>query len=494
MTLVQLPPVAGVSDPLDESGSSPVASLVERARTDRDAFAELYRLYLPRIYAFTYRRCGSRAVAEDVTAATFEEALRSLPSFVPKGGGFGPWLFRIAANEIVDHYRADQRARGRQGHRALTLLALPVDAADAGDLPGGGENHGRLLAALATLNPRYQKAVSLRYLAGLSHAEAAEAMGTTKPVMAVTLHRALRALRRALDVPERTASETEEVALMFGKAQGKPASLMNEVDRRLREAGQAPVPPPDQAFAALLEDRLRAGALAPEPALRPAPRPAGRHWNWLPPMAVAAALALVLGSVAVLRGGGDREVRVASATDTVVVLPDGTVGPATPGLVIPDGSRLQTGSDGRVVAGETELGPKQEAKINKGAVKQSPTTLPHTPSEPSTPPSTVPTATTSPPVGAVTPRPTSPTTSPTPTTGPRAGATPSTTKPTMRPTDTKPTTTSTSGPATTVAALKIDARYRGETVKLQWSAYGAGLRRLPGTTGRRAGRARLPGR
>jgi len=212
MTLVQLPPVAGPSDPLDEPGSLQEASLVERARTDRDAFAELYRLYLPRIYAFAYRRCGSRPVAEDVTAATFEEALRSLPSFVPKGGGFGPWLFRIAANEIVDHYRADERARGRKGHRALTLLATPAGGADEGDLPAGGEDHGRLLAALGTLNPRYQKAISLRYLADLTHAEAAEAMGTTKPVMAVTLHRALRALRRALDVPpDSPSSEAVEV-------------------------------------------------------------------------------------------------------------------------------------------------------------------------------------------------------------------------------------------------------------------------------------------
>jgi RNA polymerase sigma-70 factor, ECF subfamily len=205
MTLVQVPPVNGPSDPFDE------LSLVERARTDRDAFAELYRLYLPRIYTFAYRRCGSRPLAEDVTAATFEEALRSLPSFVAKGGGFGPWLFRIAANEIVDHYRADERARGRTGHRALTLLAAPTGAEDGIDLPGGGEDHGRLLAALGTLNPRYQKAISLRYLTGLSHAEAAEAMGTTKPVMAVTLHRALRALRRVLDVPESPTSELAEV-------------------------------------------------------------------------------------------------------------------------------------------------------------------------------------------------------------------------------------------------------------------------------------------
>ncbi|HEX6380979.1 MAG TPA: RNA polymerase sigma factor [Acidimicrobiia bacterium] len=196
MTLVQVSQVDGPSDPFDEQ------SLVERARTDRDAFAELYRHYLPRIYAFAYRRCGSRPLAEDVTAATFEEALRSLPSYVAKGGGFGPWLFRIAANEIVDHYRADERARGRKGHRALTLLAVHGSVEACAELAEDGADHGRLLAALGTLNPRYQKAISLRYLAGLSHEEAAEAMGTTKPVMAVTLHRALRALRRVLDVPD----------------------------------------------------------------------------------------------------------------------------------------------------------------------------------------------------------------------------------------------------------------------------------------------------
>jgi hypothetical protein len=249
---------------------------------------------------------------------------------------------------------------------------------------------------------------------------------------------------------------------------------MSELDRRLRDAGQAPVPPPDPAFATMLEERLRAGALAPEPSFRPAARPTGRRWPAV--AAVAAALAVVIGVGGVLRGGGgEDEVRVASATDTVVVLPDGTVGPATPGLVIPDGSRLQTGSDGHVVAGETELGPKQEAKVNKGTVKPSPTTVPPKPSEPSNPPGTAPTATTMPVVEPTTPpstAPTPPTTATPRPTKPPVVVTP-TTKPTTRPTDTKPTTTSTSGPtANTPTALKLDARYKGTTVKLQWSYYG----------------------
>jgi hypothetical protein len=246
---------------------------------------------------------------------------------------------------------------------------------------------------------------------------------------------------------------------MDRRAQVKLANL----DRRLTEAGQKPAPPPDAAFATRLEERLRAGALAPEPALRPAPRQPRRVW--FPVAAVAAALTLVLGSVAVLRDGGEDVVRVASATDTVVVLPDGTVGPATPGLALPDGSRLQTGNDGHLVAGGTELGPKQEATVSNGTVKPSPTTLPP---KPSNPPATAPTATTLPPKT----RPTTAATATTSTTKPRVVVTPTTTKPTTDTTvTTKPTTTSTSGATGTVATLKLEARYRDTTAKLQWSAY-----------------------
>ncbi len=174
-------------------------ALVEAARSDADAMAELYRRYLPRIHAFAYRRTGSRTVAEDVTSATFERALRSLDQFRWRGGGFGAWLFRIAANELVDHHRREQRNRAPRVAHALVSAASAGDAdasvgIDRLDVPGDA---APLLAALATINPRYQRAISLRYLAGLSHDEAAAAMGTSKAVMAVTLHRAVAALRKA---------------------------------------------------------------------------------------------------------------------------------------------------------------------------------------------------------------------------------------------------------------------------------------------------------
>ena len=175
------------------------AELVAQARTDSAAFGALYHRYVGRIHAFAHRRTWTREAAEDVTAATFERAYRNLERFDPDGAGFGPWLYRIAANELVDHYRREGRSRSRRGQRALRALA---DEHTVDDLDGieREEDVRLMLSALDKLRPRYQEALTLRYLADLSADDAAEAMGCTKPVLAVTLHRALGALRRAIEV------------------------------------------------------------------------------------------------------------------------------------------------------------------------------------------------------------------------------------------------------------------------------------------------------
>ncbi len=174
---------------------------MERARADPSAFGELYRRYLPRVYAFAYRRTGVVEAAEDVTSAAFERALRSLDGYRWQPGGFGPWLFRIASNELVDHYRRTGRATSPRAVGAASRLqaAPPVDPAE---LVHAQAAVAEVLAAMDRLSPRYQQALALRYLAGLTPGEAAAAMGVSKATMAVVVHRATRALRRILDEGE----------------------------------------------------------------------------------------------------------------------------------------------------------------------------------------------------------------------------------------------------------------------------------------------------
>lgn len=172
------------------------AELVERAARDPEAFSLLYRRHVEPVYRFAYRRSGSREVADDVTSATFEKALRSIDRFEWKRGGFRAWLYRIASNELTDHHRRVQRENAPTGQRALRLLAAePVDPPEEMTEPDADR---RLQGALNRINPRYQEALSLRYLAGLTPEETAAALGCSRTTLAVVLHRAGRALRRQL--------------------------------------------------------------------------------------------------------------------------------------------------------------------------------------------------------------------------------------------------------------------------------------------------------
>jgi RNA polymerase sigma-70 factor (ECF subfamily) len=185
----------GAADQPDVEALDDRVLSVLAAGRDVDAFTELYRRHVAAIHSFAWRRSGSRHVAEDVTAITFEKAWVAIESFSWRGGGFVAWLHRIASRELTAQHRRDVRAtspRAQAAARALVPVADEPDGALLVDWP-------RVRSALDELPARYQEAITLRYLSGLSADDAAAALGCSKPVLAVTLHRALRALGRKVD-------------------------------------------------------------------------------------------------------------------------------------------------------------------------------------------------------------------------------------------------------------------------------------------------------
>lgn len=88
--------------------------LIERARTDRAAFGELYDFYLQRVYAFCWSYSTTREQAEDLTSQTFERALAAIARYEVRGVPFSSWLLRIAANLARD--RAERSGREVQVH------------------------------------------------------------------------------------------------------------------------------------------------------------------------------------------------------------------------------------------------------------------------------------------------------------------------------------------------------------------------------------------
>ena len=163
-------------------------SLVERARSDAAAFGELYDYYLPRIFGFAYRRLRERSVAEDVTATVFQRALEAVRDRDFRNEAFGGWLYRVAANSVVDHVRSGQR-----------LVSLSMTDGPVGDAFAASLDRDELRAAMATLSGQQREALTLRFYDDLDADEAAAVLGCSRGTFAVRLHRAITALRSAMD-------------------------------------------------------------------------------------------------------------------------------------------------------------------------------------------------------------------------------------------------------------------------------------------------------
>lgn len=178
------------------------SALVERARTDANAFGVLYDRYVGRIYAYVMRQTGDVATAQDITAATFEKALRHIRRFQWRESGFAPWLYRIAGNEIAQHFRK----------RRFTVAWEEGDeAALPGRMAGGNsarspeatllasEQASALECALRQLGAADREILTLRYLEGLPTDDVAALLGCSRDNVYVRLHRALARLRRQLE-------------------------------------------------------------------------------------------------------------------------------------------------------------------------------------------------------------------------------------------------------------------------------------------------------
>lgn len=177
-------------------------ALVARSRVDGAAFGELYDFYLPRIHGFVARRVGERAVAEDLTAATFERALTAIRGGDFRNDSFGGWLYRVASNAVVDHVR--------RGRRTVPLAGRRDDrdaSADAADRLGDEAAAAAFAAtldrdvvrrAMRRLPDGHRRLIVLKFFDGLELDELCSVLGCSRPTLAVKLHRALRALRAAI--------------------------------------------------------------------------------------------------------------------------------------------------------------------------------------------------------------------------------------------------------------------------------------------------------
>lgn len=168
------------------------SALVLAAQRDPAAFEALYVRYARAVFRYCDRRLDDPESAADATAAVFERAWTALPRF--RDRSFRAWLFRIAHNEVIDHYRRATRRR----HVPLEAAAeVPAPGPSLEDLSELADERATIDGLLARLPEAQRRVVELR-LAGLDGTEIAFALGRTREAVKMLQFRAMRNLRSAL--------------------------------------------------------------------------------------------------------------------------------------------------------------------------------------------------------------------------------------------------------------------------------------------------------
>jgi RNA polymerase sigma-70 factor (ECF subfamily) len=175
--------------------SAHLRRLVEQAQTgDRRALEELYLLHFDRIYSYLHMSVGNRHDAEDLTTQTFVKMLESIARFRWQSAPFSAWLFRIAHNLAMDHFRSTRRWQPEED------VPEPPGAEEASAEEAAFHEIGRksMLDLIEDLSAEQQQVLTLKFVFNFSNGEAATILGKTEGAIKSLQHRALVSLQRSL--------------------------------------------------------------------------------------------------------------------------------------------------------------------------------------------------------------------------------------------------------------------------------------------------------
>ena len=173
-----------------------IEELVRKAQEgDASSFAALYECFYDRVFRYVSFKTGDTIESEDITEDVFLRMLESISSFKWRGYPFSSWLFRIAHNLVVDHFRKKARRKASPLDHATGISAAAHDVDSYLDVK---QSVREVYQAMGGLTKLQREAVSLRFAAGLSVGETARAMGKKENAVKALQHAAIKKLRALL--------------------------------------------------------------------------------------------------------------------------------------------------------------------------------------------------------------------------------------------------------------------------------------------------------
>jgi RNA polymerase sigma factor (sigma-70 family) len=157
-----------------------------------EAFTVFYEQYLPRIFRYISFKVTDKFLAEDLTSAVFEKALTKFKSYSSEKAAVSTWIFTIARNTVIDHFRARSREKTVQLDETIDI---PEDSKSIEQTVIEKEEWQVLRNCISRLSPNEREIISLKFSSEMTNRQIAGVLGISDSNVGVILYRAIRRLR-----------------------------------------------------------------------------------------------------------------------------------------------------------------------------------------------------------------------------------------------------------------------------------------------------------
>jgi RNA polymerase sigma-70 factor (ECF subfamily) len=170
--------------------------LVEEAKVNSIKFGELYDKYFDKIYTYIFRRVSDRETAQDLCSKTFIKALEGLKGYYYTGAPFSAWLYKIAHNTVIDHYKQANKYNVISIEDQENFIK---EDSKQSEILEKKELFNKIIRAMELMESTDREVIMMKYLEEMSNKEISEIMDLSPNHVGVKLFRSLKKLRTLVD-------------------------------------------------------------------------------------------------------------------------------------------------------------------------------------------------------------------------------------------------------------------------------------------------------
>lgn len=173
--------------------------IIKRCRKNKEAFGVLYEHYHKHILNFIKFKVDSVETAEDLTSVVFQKSFEGIDGFKWQGVSFSSWIYRIARNTVIDHYRSSNKYRldtKLEDENTRSLQKTPEESAEYLDF------EDQLKDLLKTLPDKERKIIYMKFMEGYTNKTIAKLLGFSETNVGTIIYRAIGKLRQTQELRE----------------------------------------------------------------------------------------------------------------------------------------------------------------------------------------------------------------------------------------------------------------------------------------------------